>query len=112
MKDVEDNIILNPDFEDGTNYWTGRNCTIARYESMNDGKIVPQTGKYFAAATQRTQDWNGIQQEITGKAQRKLAYELTALVRINGTNVTNANIRATLYVKLADSREQYIGIGK
>ncbi|KAL9681111.1 hypothetical protein QQ045_012892 [Rhodiola kirilowii] len=110
VKDGEDNIILNPNFEDGTNNWTGRNCTIARYESMNDGKVLPQTGKYFAAATQRTRDWNGIQQEITGRAQRKLAYEVTALVRINGTNVSNATIKATLYVQLANSREQYIGI--
>uniref|UniRef100_A0A7N0UMP0 GH10 domain-containing protein n=2 Tax=Kalanchoe fedtschenkoi TaxID=63787 RepID=A0A7N0UMP0_KALFE len=108
LKDGDDNIILNPNFEDGTNNWTGRNCPVARYESMADGKVLPQTGKYFAAATQRTQDWNGIQQEITGRVQRKLAYEVTALVRINGA--ANATIRATLYVRLADSREQYVGI--
>ncbi|KAK4416729.1 Endo-1,4-beta-xylanase 1 [Sesamum alatum] len=59
----------------------------------------------------RTQNWNGIQQEITGKVQRKLAYEVVAAVRIFGNNVSSSDVRATLYVQAADQREQYIGIG-
>jgi hypothetical protein len=49
---------------------------------MGDGKIVPLSGKYIVAATERTQSWNGVQQEITGRVQRKLAYDVTAAVRI------------------------------
>lgn len=79
---------------------------------MADGKILPKIGKNFASATERTQSWNGIQQEITGKVQRKLAYEVTALVRIYGNNVTSADVRATLWVQTPDLREQYIGISK
>lgn len=79
---------------------------------MADGKILPQIGKNFASATERTQSWNGIQQDITGKVQRKLAYEVTALVRIYGNNVTSADVRATLWVQTPDLREQYIGIAK
>ncbi|KAH0909836.1 hypothetical protein HID58_033157 [Brassica napus] len=37
----------------------------------SEPEIVPQSGKAFAAATERTQNWNGIQQEITGKIERK-----------------------------------------
>ena len=79
---------------------------------MADGKIVPLSGKYFATATERTQNWNGIQQEITGKVQRKLAYDVIAVVRIFGNNVTNSDVRVTLWVQTPNLREQYIGVAK
>ncbi|MBA0625716.1 hypothetical protein Godav_003491, partial [Gossypium davidsonii] len=75
----DDNIIINPKFEDGLNNWSGRGCKVALHDSMADGKIVPQSGKAFASATERTQNWNGIQQEITGRVQRKLAYSVAAV---------------------------------
>ncbi|CAK9173882.1 unnamed protein product [Ilex paraguariensis] len=90
----DDNIILNPAFEDGLNNWSGRGCKILLHDSMGNGKIIPM----FASATQRSRSWNGIQQEITGRVQRKLAYEVNAAVRIFGNNVTNADVRATLWV--------------
>lgn len=108
----EENIITNWMFDDGLNGWSGRGCKVVLHDSMADGKIVPQSGKLFASATERTQSWNGIQQEITGKVNRKLAYEVSAVVRIYGNNVTNADVQATLWVQAADMREQYIGIAK
>ncbi|KAJ0753226.1 putative endo-1,4-beta-xylanase [Helianthus annuus] len=107
---ADDNIILNPDFEDGVNNWSGRGCKIAVHPSMGDGKIIPKSGKFFASTSERTQSWNGIQQDISGKLQRKLVYEVTAFVRIFGNNVTSSTVRATLWVQTPDSREHYIGI--
>ncbi|KAL5844618.1 hypothetical protein ACOSQ4_010576 [Xanthoceras sorbifolium] len=106
----DENIILNPKFEDGLSNWSGRGCKIVLHDSMADGKIVPLSGKVFASATERTQNWNGIQQEITGRVQRKLAYEVTAVVRIFGNNVTAATVQATLWVQTLNQRDQYIGI--
>ncbi|XVF39734.1 hypothetical protein PTKIN_Ptkin01aG0056500 [Pterospermum kingtungense] len=106
----DENIVINPQFEDGLDNWSGRGCKIVLHDSMADGKIVPQSGKVFASATERTQSWNGIQQEITGRVQRKLAYNVAATVRIFGNNVTTATVRATLWVQTPDRREQYIGI--
>ncbi|XVE55689.1 hypothetical protein DITRI_Ditri03aG0178600 [Diplodiscus trichospermus] len=106
----DENIVINPQFEDGLNNWSGRGCKVVLHDSMADGKIVPQSGKVFASATERTQSWNGIQQEITGRVQRKLAYNVAAIVRIFGNNVTTATVRATLWVQTPDRREQYIGI--
>lgn len=108
--DGDENIILNPAFEDGLNNWSGRGCKVLLHDSMADGKITPQSGKFFAAATERTQTWNGIQQDITPRVKRKFAYEVTAIVRIYGNNVTSADVRATLWVQTPDKREQYIGI--
>ncbi|PKI55577.1 hypothetical protein CRG98_024025 [Punica granatum] len=106
----DENIILNPTFDDGLNNWAGRGCKLIVHESMADGKIVPMAGKYFAHATERTQTWNGIQQEITGRVQRKLAYEVSAVVRIYGSNVSNSDLRITLWTQTSNSREQYIGV--
>ncbi|KAK8580486.1 hypothetical protein V6N12_070755 [Hibiscus sabdariffa] len=107
-----DEIIINPQFLDGLSNWSGRGCKVVLHDSMADGKVVPQTGKVFASATERTQSWNGIQQEITGRVQRKLAYDVMAIVRIYGNNVTTATVQATLWVQTPDRREQYIGIAK
>lgn len=108
----DENIILNPRFEDGMNNWSGRGCKIVLHDSIADGKVVPQSGKYFISATERTQTWNGVQQEITGRVQRKLAYDVTAVVRIFGNNVTSSDVRVTLWVQSPNAREQYIGIAK
>lgn len=108
----DENLVVNPNFEDGLNNWSGRSCKIVCYDSMADGKIVPLSGKAFAAATERTQSWNGIQQEITGKVERKRVYEATAVVRIYGNNVTSATVQATLWVQNPNQRDQYIGIAK
>ncbi|KAL0343162.1 UNVERIFIED_CONTAM: Endo-1,4-beta-xylanase 1 [Sesamum angustifolium] len=109
--DDNENIIQNPRFDDGLNSWSGRGCKIVLHDSMADGKVLPMSGKFFASTENRTQNWNGIQQEITGRVQRKLAYEVVAAVRIFGNNVSSSDVRATLWVQAADQREQYIGIG-
>ncbi|MCD7467382.1 hypothetical protein HAX54_004793 [Datura stramonium] len=70
-----DNIIVNPQFDDGLNSWSGRGCKVALHDSMEDGKSTPMSGKSFASATEHTQSWNGIQQDVTGRVKRKLAYE-------------------------------------
>ncbi|KAK6277669.1 hypothetical protein POUND7_017992 [Theobroma cacao] len=53
-------------------------------------------------APHQSESWNGIEQEITGRVQPKLAYEVTAVVRIYGGNVTNAGIQAILWVQSPD----------
>ncbi|RZS27879.1 hypothetical protein BHM03_00061411 [Ensete ventricosum] len=109
----DENIILNPAFDDGLNNWSGRGCQIALHDSTSDGTILPLNGgKYFASATGRTQSWNGIQQEITGRVERKLAYEVAATVRVLGGSTTTADVTVNLYVQGANGRDQYIGVAK
>ncbi|KAK0575658.1 hypothetical protein LWI29_004659 [Acer saccharum] len=105
-------IILNPKFEAGLRNWSGRGCEVVLHDSMADGKIVPQSGKVFASATKLTQSWNGIHQEITGRVQPNLAYDVTAVVRIFGKNVTTATVKATLWVRTANHHDKYVGISK
>lgn len=102
---------MNPNFEDGLTNWSGRSCKIALHDSMGDGKILPLKGNFFASATERSQNWNGIQQEISGRVERKLAYEVNAVVRVFGSS-NPVDVRATLWVKNQNQREQYIGIAR
>ncbi|XP_073104293.1 endo-1,4-beta-xylanase 1 isoform X2 [Elaeis guineensis] len=104
-------IIRNSHFDAGIHNWSGRGCKIHRHEFGGYGKICPFSGKFFVSATERSQSWNGIQQEITGQVQRKLAYEVTSVVQISG-GASSADVRATLWVQAPNGREEYIGIAK
>ncbi|KAJ8561389.1 hypothetical protein K7X08_027579 [Anisodus acutangulus] len=108
----DEKIIINANFDDSLNSWSGRGCKVACHDCMAHANINPTSGKYLASATERTQNWNGIQQDIAGRVKRKLAYEMTATVRLYGHNVNSADVRGTLWVQGADNREQYIGIVK
>ncbi|CAN4095306.1 unnamed protein product [Withania somnifera] len=108
----DERIIVNANFDDKLNSWSGRGCKVVCHDCMADININPTSGKYFASATERTQSWNGIQQDITGRVKRKRTYEMTAIVRLHGHNVNSADVRGTLWVQAADNREQYIGIAK
>ncbi|KAJ3685440.1 hypothetical protein LUZ61_014604 [Rhynchospora tenuis] len=108
-----ENIILNPNFDNGSlDNWSGRGCNVQVHDSMGDGKVLPQNGKYFAATTNRTQTWNGIQQDITDRVQRKLMYAVTAVVRLFGSSVSPSDVSATLYVQNSNGKEQYISVAK
>jgi len=104
------NIIQNPCFEDGLNSWSGRGCKILLHNSVENGNITPLYGRVFASATDRSQSWNGIQQDISSRVQRKLAYEITAVVRILGN--ASAIMRASLWIQAPNGREQYISIAR
>lgn len=112
----DDNIILNPEFDDGLDSWAGSGCKIELHDSLDDGKVLPANGKYFVAATGRTDTWNGVQQDVTARMQRKLLYEATATVRLHsaagGGAVAPCEVRATLGVQTVDGRQQYLSVGK
>ncbi|KAF8681782.1 hypothetical protein HU200_045220 [Digitaria exilis] len=112
----DDNIILNPEFDSGLDNWSGNGCKLELHDSLDDGKVVPANGKYFVAATGRTDTWNGVQQDVTSRMQRKLLYEATATVRLHGgaagASVAPCEVRATLGVQTADGRQQYLAVGK
>ena len=108
----DDNIILNPEFDSGLDGWSGSGCKIELHDSLDDGKVLPVSGKHFVAATGRTDTWNGVMQDVTARLQRKTAYEVAATVRLAGTNVSPCEVQATLSVQTTDGRQQYIGVGK
>ncbi|KAG9440028.1 hypothetical protein H6P81_020193 [Aristolochia fimbriata] len=107
----DENILLNPYFENGLANWTARGCRIALQDCFGDGKLTPLHGKFFASATNRTQQWNGIQQEITARVKQNVAYEVKAGVRISGGITGTVKVEVTLWVQKRNQREEYIRVG-
>ncbi|BBN13674.1 endo-1,4-beta-xylanase [Marchantia polymorpha subsp. ruderalis] len=103
-------LLHNPTFDDGLKSWTQKGCKAYVTESL--GAIGPETGKYFAVASQRTETWQGIEQDITGRIEESTLYHVSAKVRVNGGGVKEAMVMATLYMKGYDGKEQYMTLGR
>lgn len=103
-------VIINPHFEDGLKHWSGRGCNICRHEFTAYGNVKPFNGSYFASATGRVHNWNGVQQEITGRVQAKVQYEINSTVRIFG-HAGDTEVRSTLWVQ-EYGRERYVCLAK
>jgi hypothetical protein len=103
-------VIKNPQFEEGLSSWSGRGCNICRHELNSYGNVKPVNGSYFASATGRVHNWNGIQQDITGRVQRKVSYEIISHVRIFGS-ANETEVRATLWVQ-EHGHERYVCVSK
>ncbi|PHT34600.1 hypothetical protein CQW23_26400 [Capsicum baccatum] len=101
----DERIIINTNFDDKLNSWSGKGCKVVCHDCMTDGNINPISGKYFASTIERTQSWNKIQQNIIGRVKQKLACELIAIVRLHGHNANSVNVRGTLLVQAADDRD-------
>ncbi|KAM3303647.1 hypothetical protein P3S67_014677 [Capsicum chacoense] len=101
----DERIIINTNFDDKLNSWSGKGFKVVCHDCMTDGNINPISGKYFASTIERTQSWNKIQQNIIGRVKQKLACELIAIVRLHGHNANSANVRGTLLVQAADDRD-------
>ncbi|XP_078436571.1 endo-1,4-beta-xylanase 1-like [Wolffia australiana] len=107
-----ESILKNPRFDDGLKNWSGRGCKIFLRGSEGDETIHPYKGKrVFACTGDRCHTWNGIEQEITEQVQRKLAYEMTCVVRLCEAS-SDSDVQATLWVQYPSGREDYISIAK
>ncbi|PHU03115.1 hypothetical protein BC332_28366 [Capsicum chinense] len=101
----DERIIINTNFDDKLNSWSGKGCKVVCHDCMTDGNINPISGKYFASTIERTQSWNKIQHNIIGRVKQKLACELIAIVRLHGHNANSVDVRGTLLVQAADDRD-------
>jgi len=70
------NILVNPGFENGTEGWAGRVCTIATVTSP------VHSGSYSAKASGRTATWQGIKQSVWGKMVEGKPYRISGWVRL------------------------------
>ncbi|KAJ7554029.1 hypothetical protein O6H91_06G123100 [Diphasiastrum complanatum] len=104
-------VVHNSSFEDGLQHWSGRFCKISLCEVMHNPVIRPCKGRYFAVVSNRTASWQGIQQELTGRLEANISYDVNAEVRIRG-KISTAEVLATLLIKKKHSEEKYITLGR
>lgn len=73
---VASNIIVNHDFSSGLASWRANNC---------HADVVPNgQGGNHAVVTDRKEEWQGLEQDITGKVSAGVVYSVYASVRVSG----------------------------
>lgn len=69
-------------------------------------------GKPFALALDRTEGWQGIEQDITALVQRNETYLVIAIVRTAGKPLEGANVLATVRLEYKGSNTRYLPVGR
>lgn len=95
------NLVTNGDFENGTTGWSARGGSIEAVEEPVHG------GEGAAKATDRTDTWNGIKQDMIGKMEAGKTYKISAWVNMEDGGTVIASIEKT-----DDSGTNYINIAK
>jgi hypothetical protein len=69
-------------------------------------------GKPFALALERTKEWQGIEQDITGLVQSNETYLVIAMVRTAGKPHEGACVLATVRLEYGGSKTRYLSVGR
>jgi endo-1,4-beta-xylanase len=76
---VGQNLVVNRGFESGTSGWYGLGCTFTAPTTL------PRSGSRSGYASNRTQTWNGIAQNLLGVLTPGSEYQISAWVRLANT---------------------------
>lgn len=104
------NIILNHEFSEGLKYWHP-NCCHAYVASEGSGLLVgvrANSGGNYAVVTQRTEGWQGLEQDITERITLGVRYNVLAYVRAYGDLQGPCGVQATLKLENQDSSINYL----
>ncbi|MDD5064175.1 MAG: carbohydrate binding domain-containing protein [Phycisphaerae bacterium] len=88
------NILVNPDFESGTDGWAGRNCAIEAVKSP------VHSGSGSAKASKRDANWQGVKQSVFEKMANGKTYKISGWVRLDNA----ASGRVALSVEQQDGK--------
>lgn len=111
MTRVPGSIVHNATFANGLESWSLKGCRGFVCDCLENPKILPLEGKSFAVATQRTDTWSGIEQNITNQIVLETMYDVVAVVRISGPG-SKAVVRASLCIQETDGSERYVTMGR
>jgi hypothetical protein len=112
QEDLATNVLLNPTFDNGLQGWSGHCCKIAHSGAHGWKGVYGRCGTSFAIATDRREEWQGIEQEITALVQENVTYNVSAVVRTSGLPRTGTEIIASVRLEIAFSTPRYLTIGR
>lgn len=95
------NVLTNPGFESGIDGWSGRSCSISAVTSP------VHSGSYSGQAYGRTEDWQGIRQELLGKMVPGETYQVSGWIRTSST--TSYSVKLT-FRQTDDQGTRYIPV--
>ena len=77
-----ENLLTNPGFETGSlgDWFNYRDCQLLVVQ------YAPRSGNYCAYISNRTEDWNGVAQELVDRLKTGKYYNITAWVKLEGSN--------------------------
>ncbi|XP_010256377.1 PREDICTED: uncharacterized protein LOC104596787 isoform X3 [Nelumbo nucifera] len=91
------NIILNHDFHEGLSFWNLHACNgfVATESNYYEG-VQPYSGKNYCVTLDRTEDWQGLEQDITDSVSPRSTYIISAFLRVWGADQESCQINAAL----------------
>lgn len=105
------NIVSNHDFSNGLESWHP-NCCQAYVTSGNSNflnGVKPLSGDNYAVVMRRSENWQGLEQDITDKVTVGLKYNVTVFIAVHGDFHGTTGVQATLRLE-KDSSFSYVFI--
>ena len=100
-------IILNPEFSEGMSFWHASGC---------QGRVVSsssaRTGQNFAVVSNRTESWQGLEQDITDRITIDRFYIVSSWIKVSGGHDEECEVLATIKLEWSDSTATYQLAGK
>lgn len=107
------NVITNHDFSQGLHSWHANGCSfsVVSAESGHPA-FLTKRGGYYAVVSNRTESWQGLEQDITSIVSPGSTYYVTAYVGVSGNIQGTTDVQATLRVEYRNSPTDYLFIGR
>lgn len=113
MEVVEANAIINHDFSEGLLSWHPNSCNgFVSDGSYHAHEINAESENQFAVVSNRTQCWQGLEQNITSKLLPHVTHNVSAVVRVWGSAQQTADVLATLRLENPNSAPTFLSVGR
>lgn len=112
---VPENIVENHDFSGGLQSWKPNSCNgyVVCGESAPYDGIEANSGENFVVISNRTECWQGLEQDITNRISVGSTYDVSVLVRVWGPSLQGSTgVQATLKLEYTDSDTAYLFVGR
>jgi hypothetical protein len=111
---IMENILLNSDFSEDLCSWHPNGCHafVAVEGSGYHNGIRPHSGSKYAVLTNRTQSWQGLEQDLTENIGVGTKYVVNAHVRVHGELHEPVGVQATLKLEDEGSSTNYRSVAR
>lgn len=105
-----ENIIVNPNFNMGLNGWFPNSCIASTYSFSTEGSKI-ELGQH-ALISNRTDYWQGLEQDITTRLMPKVQYKILASVRVEGSPQSIHSVMATLRLENNNASPNFLSLAR
>ena len=111
---IMENILPNSDFSEDLCSWHPNGCHafVAVEGSGYHNGIRPHSGSQYAVVTNRTQSWQGLEQDLTENIGIGTKYVVAAYVRVHGELHEPVGVQATLKLDEEGSSTNYRSVAR